>query len=60
MKPKSFDMTLMDDTPFGAPHYEQPISSDFSNRINRRLDFGEQERIDPIGKQEQRIEHIKK
>ena len=53
-------MTLMDDTPFGAPHYEQPISSDFSNRINRRLDFGEQERIDPIGKQEQRIEHIKK
>ena len=60
MKPKSFDMTLMDDTPFETPHYEQSIASDLSDRINRRLDFEEQEEIDLINKQEQQIENIKK
>ena len=59
MKPKSFDMALMDDTPFETPHYEQSISFDLSDRINRRLDFEEQEN-DLINKQEQQIEHIKK
>ena len=37
MKPKSYDMTLMDDTPFETPHYEQSISSALPNRINRKL-----------------------
>ena len=35
MKPKSFDMTLMDDTPFETPRYEQPIPSGLPGRINR-------------------------
>ena len=43
MKPKSFDMTLMDDTPLETPHYENPTASDLSHRINRRLDFEKQE-----------------
>ena len=60
IKPKSFDMTLMDDTPFETPHYEQSIPSDLPSRINRRLDFEEQEEIDLINKQEQQIENIKK
>ena len=42
MKPKSFDMTLTDDTPFETPHYEQSIC-DLSGRINCRLDVEEQE-----------------
>ena len=25
IKPKPFDLTLMDDTPFGTPQYEQSI-----------------------------------
>ena len=50
----------MDDTPFETPHYEQSISSNLSNRINRRLYFEEQEEIDPINKQEQQIENLKK
>ena len=36
------------------------ISSELSGRINRRLGFEEQEQIDPISKQEQQIENIKK
>ena len=42
MKPKSFDTTLMDDTPFETPHYENSIASDVSHRMNRRLKFEEQ------------------
>ena len=42
IKPKSFDMTLMDDTPFETPHYESTLGSDFSGRVNRRLYFEEQ------------------
>ena len=60
MKPKAYDMTLMDETPFETPHYENPIASDLSHRINRRLDFEEQEEIDLINEQEQQIENIKK
>ena len=59
MKPKSFDMTLLDDTHFETPHYENPSASDLSRRINRRLDFEEQEEIDLINKQEQQIENIR-
>ena len=36
MKPKSFDMALMGDTPFETPQYEQSIVSDLSGIINRR------------------------
>ena len=36
MKTKSFDMTLMDDTPFEIPQYEQSVVSDLPNRIHRR------------------------
>ena len=53
-------MTLMDGTPFETPHYESSIGSDLSRRINRRLDFEEQEEIDLFNKQEQQIENIKK
>ena len=60
IKPKPFDMTLMDDTPFETPHDEPSTSSDLSGRINRRLYFEEQEEIDLINKQEQQIENIKK
>ena len=60
MKPKPFDMILMDDTPFETPHYENPIASDLSHRISRRLEFEEQEEIDIINKQEQQIENTKK
>ena len=60
MKPKSFDMALMDDTPLDTPYYGYPVSSDLQNRINRRLDFEEQEGIGLINKQEQQIENIKK
>ena len=60
IKPKSFDMALMGDTPFETPHYEQSISPDLSSRINRRLGFEEQGGIDFINQQEQRIENIKK
>ena len=42
MKPTSFDMTLMDDTPFETPQYEQSIDSDLSGRINRILHVEEQ------------------
>ena len=42
MKPKPFDMTLMDDTPFETPQYEQSIDSDLSGRINRILHVEEQ------------------
>ena len=45
MKPKSFDMTLMDDTPFETPQYEQSIVSDLSGIINHRLYFEEQENM---------------
>ena len=59
LKPKSFDMALMDDTPFETPQYEHPIVSDLSGRINRRLDFEEQGEFAPINKQEPQIENIK-
>ena len=59
MKPKSFDMTLMGDTPFETPHYENSIASDKPHRINRRLYFEEQEELDLINKQEQQIENTK-
>ena len=45
MKPKSYDLTLMDDTPFETPRYEQSTSSDLPNRTNRRLYFEEQEKL---------------
>ena len=32
MKPKAYDMTLMDDTPFETPHYENPIASDLPHK----------------------------
>ena len=60
MKPKSFDVTLIGDTPFDTPHYENLFASDLSNRINRRLGFEEQEGIVLINKQEQQTENIKK
>ena len=53
-------MTLMGDTPFETPHYENPIASDLSHKINRSLDFGEQEQIYLVNKQEQQIENTKK
>ena len=59
MKPKAYDMTLMDDTPFETPHYENPIASELSHRIHRRLDSEEQEEVDLINKQEQQIENTK-
>ena len=60
MKPKAYDMTLMDDTPFETPHYENPIAYDLPHRISRRLDFEEQDEIDIINKQEQQIDNTKK
>ena len=30
IKPKPFDLTLMDDTPFETPHYEPSIGSELS------------------------------
>ena len=60
IKPTSFDMTQMDDTPFETPHCEQSIGSDFPGRINRRLDFEEQEEIELMNEPEQHIETIKK
>ena len=60
MKPQEFDMTRMDDTPFETPHYENPIASDLSHRINRRLGFEEQEELYLINKHEQQIENTKK
>ena len=42
MKPKAYDMTLLDDTPSDTPHYEHPTASELSHRTNRRLGFEEQ------------------
>ena len=52
-------MTRMDDTPFEPPHYDTSFGSDYSDRINRRLDFEEQEQINEVNKKEQQREHIK-
>ena len=60
MKPKAYDMTLMDDTPFETPQNENSIASDLSHRTNRRLYFEKQSQIDLINKQEQQIENVKK
>ena len=59
IKPKTYDMTIMDDEQFETPHYEPSIGSDLSGRVNRRLMFEEQEEHDLINKQEQQIENIK-
>ena len=32
MKPKAYDMTPMDDTPFETPQYEHSIASDLSHK----------------------------
>ena len=48
-RPETYGMTGGDDfTPFdtpSTPFYETPALSDYSSRINRRIDFDEQEEI---------------
>ena len=48
-RPETYDMTGGGNfTPFDAPSspfYETPTLSDYSSRINRRIDFDEQEEI---------------
>ena len=54
-RPEAYDMTGGDEfTPFGTPStpfYETPALSGYSSRINRRIDFDEQEEIQALNKQ---------
>ena len=54
-RPETDDMTGGDEfTPFdtpSTPFYETPALSDYPSRINRRIDFGEQEEIQALSKQ---------
>ena len=54
-RPETFDLTGGDDftlfdTP-SSPFYETPALSDYSGRINRRLDFEEQDEIQALNRQ---------
>ena len=55
-RPEIYDMTGGDDfTPFdtpSSPFYETPALSDYSSRINRRIDFDEQEEIQALSRQQ--------
>ena len=54
-RPETYDLTRGDDfTPFdtpSSPFYETPALSDYSNRINRRIDSEEQEQINARNRQ---------
>ena len=54
-RPETYDIAGSDEfTPFdtpSTPFYETPALSDYSNRINRRTDFDEQEEIQALSKQ---------
>lgn len=58
--PEIYDMTGGDDfTPFdtpSSPFYETPALSDYSSRINRRIDFDEQEEIQALNRQQHKRE----
>ena len=38
-------------SPFDTPFHDTPLHSDYSNRINRRIDFEEQEKINARNRQ---------
>ena len=58
-RPETFVMTGGDDfTPFDTPSppfYETPALSYYSSRINRRIDFDEQEEIQASKRQRNKI-----
>ena len=55
-RPEAYDMTGGDGfTPFdtpSTPFYETPALSDYSSRINRRIDFDEREEIQALSRQQ--------
>ena len=55
-RPETYDVSGGDDfTPFdtpSSPFFETPAVSDYSNRINRRIDFEEQEQINARNRQQ--------
>ena len=53
-RPETYDIAGSDEfTPFDTPtpFYETPALSDYSSRINRRIDFDEQEEIQALNRQ---------
>ena len=61
-RPETYDMTGGDEfTPFdtpSTPFYETPALSDYSSRINRRIDFDEQEEIQALNRQTKREQTV--
>ena len=64
-RPETYDMTGGDDftpfdtpspSPFDTPFHDTPLHSDYSNRINRRIDFEEQEEINAKNRQQNKRE----
>ena len=55
-RPETYDIAGSDEfTPFdtpSTPFYETPALSDYSSRINRRIDFDEQEEIQALNSQQ--------
>ena len=58
-QPETYDLPRDDFTPFdtpSSPFYETPALSDYSSRINRRIDFDEQEEIQALNRQQNKRE----
>ena len=55
-RPETYDIAGSDEfTPFdtpSTPFYETPALSDYSSRINRRIDFDEREEIQALSRQQ--------
>ena len=60
-QPEAYDPPRDDFTPFDtpSPFYETPALSDYSDRINRRLDFEEQEQINASNRQQNKREQMR-
>ena len=68
-RPETYGMTGGDDftpfdtptpSPFDTPFHDTPLHSDYSNRINRRIDFEEQEEINARSRQQNKREQTVK
>ena len=60
-RPETYDMAGSDDfttfdtpspSPFDTPFHDTPLHSDYPSRINRRIDFEEQEEINARSRQQ--------
>ena len=60
-QPETYDLPRHDFTPFGTPSqvYETPALSDYSDKINRRIDVEEQEQINARNRQQNKREQTR-